>query len=169
MSVHYGVAIIPARARTPKDKAKVEQGVQQAERQILAPLRNQTFFSLAELNQSIRRLLDELNQRPFQKIPGSRLSQFMEFEKSALKPLPPTRYSYAEWKKVKAGFNYHIEIEKHHYSVPFSLVKKDLYVRYNNRTIEVFHQNKILKSMVSERISNGLPYLSKDIVKRKLQ
>lgn len=155
MSVHYGVAIIPARARTPKDKAKVEQGVQQVERQILAPLRNHTFFSLAELNQSIRRLLDELNKRPFQKIPGSRLSQFLEIEKPALKPLPSTRYSYAEWKKVKAGFNYHIEIEKHHYSVPFSLVKKDLYVRYNNRTIEVFHQNKRIASHVRSYIAHG--------------
>ena len=155
MSVHYGVAIIPTRVRAPKDKSRVENGVLQVERQILAPLRNHTFFSLADLNQEIRRLLDELNHRPFQKLPGSRFSQFMEIDKPALKPLPLTRYSYAEWKKVKAGFNYHIEIEKHHYSVPFTLAKKDLYVRYNNRTIEIFHQNKRMASHVRSYIAQG--------------
>lgn len=134
MAAYYGVAIIPARANTPKDKAKVENGVQQVERQILARLRHRTFLSLDELNQALRPLLDELNQRPFQKLPGSRLSSFQEIEKPAL------------WKKVKAGFNYHIEIDKHFYSVPFTLIKKKLYVRYNTTTIEIFYQNQRVAS-----------------------
>lgn len=148
MASYHGVAIIPARSRSPKDKSKVENGVQQTERQILAKLRNRTFFSLNELNQAIRILLDELNQRPFQKLPGSRLSHFQDLEKQALKPLPPTRYEYAEWKKVKAGFNYHIEIDKHFYSVPFTFIKKELYVRYGTTIIEIFYQNKRIASHV---------------------
>jgi transposase len=108
-----------------------------------------------ELNQAIRSLLDELNQRPFQKLPGSRLSQFLEIDKPALKPLPATRYDYAAWKKVKAGFNYHIELEKHHYSVPFTLMKKELHVRYNNRTVEIFHHNNRIASHIRSHIVSG--------------
>lgn len=148
MATYYGVAIIPARAGTPKDKSKVENGVQQVERQILARLRNRTFLSLLELNQSLRPLLDELNQRSFQKIPGSRLSLFQEVEKTALKPLPTTRYDYAEWKKVKAGFNYHVEIDKHFYSVPFILIKKELYARYDTKIVEIFYQSKRIASHI---------------------
>ncbi|MBL0941814.1 MAG: IS21 family transposase [Alphaproteobacteria bacterium] len=155
MASYYGVAIIPARANTPKDKAKVENGVQQVERQILAKLRNRTFLSLSELNQALRPLLDELNQRPFQKLPGSRLSHFQDIEKSALKPLPTTRYEYAEWKKVKAGFNYHIEIDKHFYSIPFTLIKKDLYVRYDTKIIEVFYQSKRVASHIRNYSAYG--------------
>lgn len=90
MAAHYGVAIIPTRSASPRDKAKVENAVLQTERLILAKLRDRTFFSLVELNQAIRPLQDALNQKPFQKLPGSRLSQFLEIEKSALKPLPTT-------------------------------------------------------------------------------
>lgn len=146
MATHYGVAVIPARAGSPKDKAKVENGVQQVERHILAKLRNRMFFGLYELNQAIRPLLDELNNRPFQKLPGSRLSQFNSLEKPALKPLPSCRYEYAEWKKAKAGFNYHVEIDRHFYSVPFTFIKKDLHVRYNTRTIEIFYQDNRIAS-----------------------
>ncbi len=155
MAAHYGAAIIPARVRTPKDKSKVENGVQQVERRILASLRNRTFFSLGELNQEIKLLLKELNDCPFQKIPGSRLSHFQELEKPTLKSLPPTRYEFAQWKKVKAGFNYHIDIEGHHYSVPFALVKRELHVRYTTKTIEVFHQEKRVASHVRSYVAHG--------------
>lgn len=155
MATYYGVAIIPARAACPKDKAKVENGVQQVERQVLAKLRNRIFLSLHELNQAMRPLLDELNRRPFQKMAGSRLSLFLEVEKPALKPLPRTRYEYAEWKKVKAGFNYHVEIDKHFYSVPFTLVKKELYARYNPKTIEIFYQGQRVASHVRSYAAYG--------------
>jgi len=155
MAAHYGVVIIPARVNAPKDKPKVENGVQQVERQILAPLRNRTFFSLADLNQAIRILLNDLNQRPFQKLQGSRLSQFQDLEKPALKPLPAIRYEYAEWKKVKAGFNYHVELDKHHYSVPFTLVKKDLHVRHNSKVVEIFYKNERIASHVKSHVANG--------------
>lgn len=155
MATYYGIAIIPARVCTPKDKAKVENGVQQVERQILARLRNRTFFSLDELNQALRPLLDELNRRPFQKLPGSRLSQFQEIEQPALKPLPVSRYDYAEWKKVKAGFNYHVEIDKHFYSVPFTLIKKELYARYDTKIIEIFYQSKPVASHIRSYSAHG--------------
>jgi transposase len=155
MAAHYGVAIIPARVKTPKDKSKVENGVLQVEQQVLARLRNRKFFSLMELNQAIKPLLDELNQGAFQKMTGSRLSQFLEIDKPALKPLPATRYQYAAWKKVKAGLNYHIELEKHHYSVPFTLVKEELHVRYNNRTVEIFHHNNRIASHIRSFVING--------------
>jgi transposase len=155
MAVHYGVAIMPARSKSPKDKAKVENGVLQAERQILAKLRNRVFFSLPELNQAIRPLLDDLNRRPFQKLPGSRLSQFQEMEKPALKPLPKTRYEYAEWKKARVGFNYHIEVGGHYYSIPFSFAKKVLHVRYDHKIVEVFHQNKRVASHIRSFVAHG--------------
>ncbi|RZI45452.1 IS21 family transposase [Candidatus Finniella inopinata] len=155
MASYYGVAIIPTRSRSPKDKAKVENAVQQVERQILAKLRNRTFFSLSELNQAIQPLLDVLNRRPFQKLPGSRLSHFQDLEKQALKSLPTTRYEYAEWKKVKAGFNYHIELDKHFYSVPYALAKESLYVRYGPTIVEIFCQNKCVATHVRSYGANG--------------
>ena len=155
MATHYNVAIIPTRVRSPKDKAKVENGVQQVERRILAALRNRTFFSLAELNQAIKVFLKELNNCSFQKTPGSRLSHFLEFEKPALKPLPTTRYEFAQWKKAKAGYNYHIEIEGHFYSIPFTLIRRELHIRYNTKTIEVFYQGTRIASHVRSYVRHG--------------
>jgi len=103
MANHYGVAIMPARVRKPKDKAKVEGAVLIVERWILACLRNQTFFNIEELNAAIRPLLQRYNQRPFKKLSGCRQSQFELLDKPALKPLPATAYVYAEWKKVRPG------------------------------------------------------------------
>ena len=99
MATHYGVAILPARVRKPRDKAKVEVGVQIVERTILAALRHRQFFSRAELNSAIAELLTRLNQRSFKKLPGSRQSQFEAIDQPVLKPLPATAYEYAEWEK----------------------------------------------------------------------
>jgi len=99
---HYGTAVLPARVRRPQDKAKVETGVQNVERQLLAPLRHRTFFSLSELNQALRELLTKHNERPFQKLPGSRRSLFETLDKPALKPLPPTRYEFASGKRPRS-------------------------------------------------------------------
>lgn len=148
MAQHYGVAVIPTRVNAPQDKAKVENAVQQVERQILAKLRDQKFFSLQELNKAIRRLLKELNCRPFQKLTGSRQSQFDELEKSCLKPLPQKRYVFAEWKKVRAGTDYHIELNQHYYSVPYNFAKKELDARFTQDIIEVFYKNKRIASHV---------------------
>lgn len=146
MLSHYETAALPARPYKPRDKAKVEAGVQLVERWILARLRHQTFFSLFELNKAIHSLLKELNERPFKKLPGSRLTQFEVLDKPALRPLPLQPYEYAEWKKAKVSFDYHIEVDKHYYSVPHSLVKHEVDVRTTEKTIEVFHKGSRVAS-----------------------
>jgi transposase len=146
MAEHYGVAVIPARVRKPKDKAKVEVAVQIVERWILAALRKRTFFSLAELNAAIRELLEKLNNRPFKKLPGSRQSRFLELDKPALKSLPTSPYQFAQWKKARIAPDYHIELFGHYYSVPYQLVGKELDVRATDTTVECFHKSKRVAS-----------------------
>ena len=109
MLFYYGTAGFRTLVRHPKDKAKVEVGVQVTECWILARLRHQKFFSLSELNSAIRRLLEELNQRPFRKLPGSRQSLYESLDRPALRPLPTERYVYAEWKKAKLQLNASVE------------------------------------------------------------
>ena len=135
---HYGTAILPARVGKPRDKAKVEAGVLLAQRWILARLRHQRFFSLAELNRAIRPWLVELNSRPFKKLPGSRQSVFEAVDRPALKPLPADRYEFAEWKRVTAGIDYHVEITGHYYSVPYRYARQQLDARYTASTVELF-------------------------------
>jgi len=146
LATHYGVAVIPARAVKPRDKAKVEVGVQVVERWILARLRKRTFFSLAELNEAIRDLLVGLNDRPFKKLPGSRRSVFLEVERPVLRALPITPYEYADWKKAKVNIDYHVEVDGHYYSVPYQLVGETLDVRLTARTIECFSKEKRVAS-----------------------
>ncbi|WP_418134132.1 IS21 family transposase [Acidihalobacter ferrooxydans] len=140
MAQHYGAAILPARPYKPKDKAKVEVGVQLVERWILARLRHRRFFSLGELNAAIRTLLDALNHRPFQKQPHSRAELFEALDKPALKPLPAQAYEYAEWRVAKPGIDYHLAIGDKLYSVPHALVGHKLDVRLTAATVEVFHK-----------------------------
>jgi transposase len=136
---HYAVAVVPARARKPRDKAKAEAGVLLVERWILARLRNRTFFSLAELNQAIRELLTELNDRPFKKLPGSRRSLFEQLDRPALRMLPASRYEFAEWRKARVAPNCHVEVERHYYSAPYALAGHQLDVRLTAHTMELFH------------------------------
>ena len=126
LAEHYGFAIIPARVRRPRDKAKVEVGVQIVERWILAALRNHTFFSLAELNHRIAELLERLNERAFRKLPGSRRTAFEALDRPALRALPSEPYVFAQWKKVRVHIDYHVELERHYYSVPHALVGQQL-------------------------------------------
>jgi transposase len=152
LASHYGTAVIPARVRAPKDKAKVEKGVQLVERWILAALRNRTFTSLAELNGAIKTLLERLNARPFQKLEGSRKSLFETLEKPALSPLPETPYLFAEWRYARVGIDYHIDVEGHFYSVPYALVKKKVEARYTATTVEIFFKgNRVASHLRSYR------------------
>ena len=145
---HYGTVVIPARVRRPKDKAKVETGVQIVERWILARLRNRQFFSLRQLNQAIAELLADLNNKPFQKLPGSRKSAFESLDRPALNPLPSQPYQFAEWKKATVNVDYHIEVHRHYYSVPHALIKKKIDVRITNNTIECFYKSKRVASHI---------------------
>lgn len=146
MAVHYGTAVIPARAAKPKDKAKAEVGVQIVERWILAALRNRTFFSLEELNQAIRELLEKLNTRPFKKLAGSRRSWFETIERPALKALAWERYVPAKWKKARVAIDYHVELEGHYYSVPHGLRGEEVELRYTTAAVEILFRGKRIAS-----------------------
>jgi transposase len=138
MAAHYNVAIMPARPYKPKDKSKVESAVLIVERWILARLRHQVFYSLEDLNQGLRVLADQLNREPFQKLPGCRLSQFKEIDQPALNPLPAKPYVYAVFKRKRVGKDYHVEVEKHFYSVPYSYAYDEVEVRITAHIIEVY-------------------------------
>ena len=142
MAGYYGVAVIPARPRKPKDKAKVESGVQIVEREILAPLRDRTFFSLGALNRAIRELLEKVNKRPFQKLEGSRAELFKELDRPALKPLPPVRYELSEFLTPSINIDYHVGVKGHYYSVPYTLKGQKVEVRLTGRMVEVLHRGK---------------------------
>jgi len=146
MASHYRCVVIPTRIRSPKDKAKVETGVKIVEQWILARLRNITFFTLTDLNKTIRNLLYDLNTRPFQKMPGTRETMFEDLDKPALKPLPLKPYAYAEWKKAKPHIDYHIEVKGVYYSVPYQLAGKQLETRITQHIIEVFYKGKRVAS-----------------------
>ncbi len=146
MAEYYGTAVIPARVRKPKDKSKVENFVRIAETWIFAALRNHTFFSLAELNKAITGKLEELNNRKFQKLDTNRRELFLTVDKPALKPLPITRYEYAEWTKARVNMDYHVEVERHYYSVPYQLVRELVDVRTTGAVVEFLHKNRRVAS-----------------------
>ena len=144
MATHYGTAIIPARPYKPRDKAKVEVGVQVVQRWILARLRNRRFFSLAELNGAIRELVADLNDRPMRGWDTTRRALFEQFDRPALLPLPPVAYEYADWKRCRVGLDYHVEIARHFYSVPFQLLRQEVEARITAKTVEIFHRGKLV-------------------------
>jgi transposase len=142
MADHYDTAVVPARPKKPRDKAKVEAGVQVATRWIIAKLRKRTFFTIAGLNAAIRDCVEQINNRVTRHLGASRRSLFEEIERSALKKLPDTEYVLAEWKQCRAGIDYHVEIDKHYYSVPYTLMRQELWASYTASTVEVFHRGK---------------------------
>ena len=154
MAAHYRTAIIPARPYKPRDKAKVEVGVQVVQRWILARLRNRRFFSLAELNRAIRELVGQLNDRPMRGWGTTRRILFEQLDRPALLELPPTPYEYADWKRCRVNLDYHIEIAKHFYSVPFRLLRQEVEARITAKTVEIFHRGKL----VATHLRNLRPY-----------
>jgi len=144
LAAHYQVAILPARPYKPKDKAKAEVGVQVVERWILARLRHHSFFSLAEANRCIRALLEELNARPFKQLPGNRRQAFEALDKPALRSLPQHSYEVVEIRQCRVNIDYHIEFDRHHYSVPHQYVGERVEVHASDHLIQVtFRQRQI--------------------------
>ena len=143
---HYGVAIIPARVRKPRDKAKVETAVLLAERWILAALRDRRFTSLGEVREAVEPLREKLNSRPMKKLGKSRWQLFEEVERGALHPLPPTPYQLALWKKARVNIDYHVEYLAHWYSVPYALVGEQVDIRATDTCVEVLHRNRRVAS-----------------------
>ncbi len=146
LAAHYGAVVVPARPRKPRDKAAVENSVLVAQRWILARLRDETFFGLGPMNAAIRVLLDALNDRPMKKLGVSRRVLFEQLDRSALRPPPTTRYVLARWKLCRVNMDYHVEVERHLYSVPYQLVREQVEVRYTTNTLEVFHRDKRVAS-----------------------
>jgi transposase len=140
LAAHYGLTILPARVMTPRDKATVEAAVQVVERWVLAPLRDRQFFSIAELNVAMRPLLAALNDAPFQKREDSRRIVFETVERATLRPLPAQPYEYATWKKAKVHLDYHVELDRRYYSVPYALVGTTVDVRITAMAVEIFHK-----------------------------
>ncbi len=142
LAAHYNTAVLPAKVRKPRYKATVENGVLVSKRWILAVLRHRTFFSLAELNAAIRELLETLNTRPMRKLKKSRRQVFEELDRPAALPLPPRPYQFAEWLKVRVNIDYHVEADRHYYSVPFRLLREQLDARLTATTVEAFHKGE---------------------------
>lgn len=152
---HYGCSVLPARPYTPQDKASVESAVQIVERWILARLRHTRLANLPAANQAIRPLLAELNDRPFQKLPGSRASVFAAIDAPAMSALPVTRYEYARFKAVRVHVDYHIELEGHRYSVPHALVGQQLDARITASAVELLHRGNRVAAHVRNHQLGG--------------
>jgi transposase len=142
MAEYYQVAVLPARVRRPRDKSNIENGVQNVERWVLAPLRHRTFFSDAEANRAIKPLLDGLNNRLMAHLGKSRRQLFEELDLPELRPLPETPYQFATWKTAKVNIDYHVAFEKHFYSVPHTLVHQQVEIRASERMVEIFHKGQ---------------------------
>lgn len=153
MADHYSVAVLPARPYKAKDKAKVENGVLNAQRRILAAIRNLSFFSLSELNAGIKKELQKLNARPMSVVGKSRYELFNEIDKPALRPLASRRFQIFTFKHATVHIDYHVEVEKSFYSVPYKLLHQKVEVKYNEHTVEVYHKG--------HRVASHLRTLSK--------
>jgi transposase len=145
---HYEFVVLPARIRKPKDKAKVEVGVQIVCRYMLGRLRNMRFFSLAELNAAVRDCVTAINTKPMKKLGKSRAELFATLDAPALKSLPAERYQYAEWKRCTVAPDYHVEVDGNFYSVPSRLLRESVDARFTTTTVEVFHKNERVASHV---------------------
>lgn len=152
MAEYYEIAVIPARVRKPKDKPKVEKSVGDIETWIMAALRNRQFFSFAELNTAIHQKLAEFSNKPYQKLEGSRRSAFLQYDQPALRPLPLEPYEYADWRLATVSTDYHVEVLKQYYSVPYTYTRQKVDVRISHSMVEIF-QNGI--RLCSHRRLNG--------------
>jgi transposase len=153
MARHYGTAIVPARPRKPRDKAKVEVAVQIAQRWILARLRNQSFFSLIDLNRRIAELLEDMNGRPMKKLGGATRRELHErYDRPALRSLPAEAYEIAEWEEATVNLDYHVEHDKHWYSAPYQLARQAVWVRATTAMIELFYCGNRVASHPRSRV-----------------
>jgi len=148
MAEHYNIAVIPTRIAKPKDKAKVENAVLQAQRRIIAALRNRTFFSLIELNEAIAEETKKLNERPMAVMNKSRYDLFVEIEKPVLKPLPSERFVIASWAKARVHIDYHVKAEKTYYSVPYTFIGETVDIRHTSAVVEIYHNGKRVASHI---------------------
>jgi transposase len=150
-AMHYGAGVVPARPYKPRDKAKVETGVQVVQRWIVAALRHRKLFSVGEANEAIQELLARLNERPFRKREGSRKTLWETLDKPALKPLPDQRFDMSEWSRGRVNIDYHIAFDGNFYSVPYQLVHEMMEIRSTAMTVEIFHKSQRIASHIRAR------------------
>lgn len=139
---YHGIAVLPTRTKAPRDKGKVEKAVQEVERWVLAPLRNRTFYGIGEINDAIRPLLAELNAKQMRAYGASREELFRRLDEPALRPLPAVPYEFAQWKKARVNLDYHVEFEKHWYSLPYYYMRQEVWVKATEHLVEVFQNNQ---------------------------
>lgn len=154
-SRHYGTAVLPARPRRPRDKGKVEAGVQVVERWILARLRNTRFATLDAVDEAVGDLLEDLNCRPFKRLPGTRASAFADLDRPALRALPVSRYEFARYHEARVNIDYHIAVDDHFYSVPHALVHQKVEVRSTAAGVEVLHRGRRVAAHVRSQLRFG--------------
>lgn len=142
LAEYYQFAVLPARVKKPKDKAAGENGVQNAERWIIAPLRNRQFFSMYDVNLAVKEKLEQLNNKVMQSVGRSRRQEFEEIDRPALRPLPEKPYVYAERKTATVNIDYHVEFDEHRYSVPYILIHQEVDIHATEWMVEIFHHGK---------------------------
>lgn len=155
LAVHYGVAVIPARVRHPRDKSKAESAVQSVERWVIAALRKDHLVGLAGANRAIRQRLDWMNDRPMRDFGRSRRQLFEDLDRPALQPLPRSRFQLALWKKAKVSIDYHVEYDRHYYSVPHGLIHATVDVRATPTTVEIVHRGTRVASHPRSQVHGG--------------
>jgi len=142
MAAHYGVGVLPARPKRPRDKAAVEAGVRFAQSYILGRLRNMTFFSLGEANAAVATAVERMNSREMRRLGMSRRQLFEAIEQPVMQELPRDEFEFAEWNLARVGIDYHVEVQDFFYSVPHALIREQVDTRATQRTVEVFHRGK---------------------------
>jgi transposase len=160
LAQHYGTTVLPARPARPRDKAKVEVGVQIAQRWLLARIRDEVFHSLGELNARLRELLVDLNARLMRRYGKSRRDLFDQMERAALRLLPATRFEYAEWRKVRVNIDYHVAIDGHLYSVPYRLVHEEVEARVVSDVVEILHRRSRVAGHRRSYVKGGFTTLT---------
>ena len=153
MAEYYDTDVLPTRPRQPKDKAIVENAVLNAQRWVLAALRNHTFFSVAQAAEAVAELLEKYNQRMMQLLKRTRAELFAEMDKPALKPLPSRRYQFAQWSTPKVHIDYHVLVDKHHYSVPYKYIGERVEASMTSSTVEIFFKGN--RIAVHRRLYNS--------------
>jgi transposase len=155
MLAHYGSAAMPARAYRPKDKASAENGVLIVQRWILAKLRHEQIYGLAALNARLGALMEIANTKKFKRYPDCRRDLFNEIDKPCLRPLPSMRYTYREYKRVRVSGDYHVELSRHNYSVPYQLIGEEIDMWYTSSLVEFYHKNTCVAKHVRSNLERS--------------
>jgi transposase len=140
------------------DLYRSEAAVLIVERWLLGRLRKRIFHSLAELNQAIAEMMQQINEvRPIRRLGVRRRQLLEELDRPQLRPLPAEPYVFAEWRARRVGIDYHVDVDRHYYSVPYRFARQQVEVRLTARTIETFHKGDALRRTCAAASEAGTP------------